>query len=70
MECCLVALVKSEGLLNITELIEFLEPWHDISKYAQEIFYCLEKNCLHLNPEASVPNLLSKAKQKATLQTF
>lgn len=35
---CLVALAKSERLLNLIELIEFLEPWHDISKHTQEIF--------------------------------
>lgn len=38
LDCCLVALAKSEGLLNLTKLIEFLEPWHGISKHAQEIF--------------------------------
>ena len=37
-DCCLVALAKSEGLLNLTELIEFLEPWHNIFKHAQELF--------------------------------
>lgn len=25
-DCCLVALAKSEGLFNLTELIKFLEP--------------------------------------------
>ena len=30
---CLVALVKLEGLLNITELIEFPKPWYGVSKY-------------------------------------
>ena len=56
---CLVALVKSEGLLNIKELIEFLEPWYAVSKHAQEIFHCLEKNPPSPNPKAPVPNLLS-----------
>ena len=68
--CCLVALVKSEGLLNITKLIEFLKPWHSISKHSQEILHCLEKNRPPPNPEALVPNLLSKAKQKAALQAL
>ena len=63
LNCCLVALVKSEGLLNITELIEFLEPWHGVSKHTQEIFHYLEKNRPPPNPEAPVPNLPSKAKR-------
>lgn len=66
-DCCLVTLVKSEGLLNITELIEFLEPWHGVSKHAQKIFHCLEKNSPPPNLEAPVPNLLSKAERKAAL---
>lgn len=68
--CCLVALVKSEGLLNITELIEFLELWHGVSKHAQETFHCLEKNRPPPNPEAPIPNLPSKAERKAALQAL
>ena len=30
----LVALATSEGLSILTELIKFLKPWHDVSKYA------------------------------------
>ena len=63
----LVTLAKSEGLLNLTELIEFLKPWHGLSKYAQEIFQCLEKNCPPPIPKALIPNLLFKAKHKAAL---
>lgn len=63
--CYLVTLVKSVKLLNITELIEFLKPWYGIFKYVQEIFYYLEKNCSLPNLEAPIPNLLSKAEQKA-----
>ena len=69
-DCCLVALAKSERLLNLTELIEFLEPWHGVSKHAQEIFQCLEKNRPPPIPEAPVPNLPSKAERKATLQAL
>lgn len=68
--CCLVALAKSEGLLNLTELIKFLELWHDISKQAQEIFQYLQKNYLPPIPETPIPNLLSKAEQKAALQAL
>lgn len=32
-DCYFVTLVKSEKLLNIMELIEFLEPWHGIFKH-------------------------------------
>lgn len=30
---CFVALAKSEKLLNLTKLIEFLKSWHSIFKY-------------------------------------
>ena len=71
-DCCLVALAKSEGLLNLTELIKFLEPWHGVSKHAQEIFHCLEKNRPPLDSNAEPPeaNLLSKAKQKLAVQSL
>lgn len=69
-DCYLIALIKSEGLLNITELIEFLEPWHGVSKYVQEIFHCLEKNRSPPNPEVSVSNLPSKIARKAALQAL
>lgn len=70
--CCLVPLVKSKGLLNLMELIKFLESWHNISKYIQEIFHCLEKNCppLNFNTKFPVTYFLSKAKQKLALQIF
>ena len=70
--CCLVALAKSEGLSNLTELIKFLEPWHSVFKHAQEIFNCLEKNCPPLDSNAEPPeaNLSSKAKQKLALQAL
>ena len=58
---CLITLAKSEELWNLIELIKFLKPWYNISKYVQEIFQYLEKNCLLLISEAFVPNL-SKAK--------
>lgn len=71
-DCCLVALAKSEKLSNLTELIKFLEPWHSISKHAQKIFHCLEKNCPPLNSNAEPPkaNLLSKTEQKLALQAL
>ena len=70
--CCLVALAKSEGLSNLTELIKFLEPWHSVSKHAQEIFHCLKKNCLPLDSNAEPPkaNFPSKAAQKLALQAL
>lgn len=53
---CLVALAKSSGLLaTFTQLIEFLKPWHSVSKYADEIFLCLETNRLPLEPETKSP---------------
>ena len=51
-DCFLVALAKSDRLSNVTELIKFLEPWHGVSKHAQEIFHCLEKNCPPLDSNA------------------
>lgn len=71
-DCCLVALAKSEGLLNLTELIKFLQPWHGVSKHAHEIFHCLEKNRPPLNSiaEPLVPNLPSKAERKVALQAL
>lgn len=71
-DCCLVPLAKSKGLSNLMELIKFLKSWHNISKYAQEIFHYLEKNCPPLNSNIKFPAtyFLSKAKQKLALQTF
>lgn len=67
---CLITLAKSKGLSNLTELIKFLASWYSISKYIQEIFHYLEKNCLSLNSNAKPPkaNLPSKTKQKLTFQ--
>lgn len=71
-DCCLVALATSERLSNLTKLIKFLEPWHGVSKYTQEIFYCLEKNHSLLDSSAEHPkaNFPSKAEQKLVLQAF
>ena len=74
-DCCLIALAKSRGLLNFTELIKFLEPWHDVSKHAEEILHCLKKNRPSLNSDAnpnvdSATHLPSKAERKATLQAL
>lgn len=69
---CLVALAKSGGLLaTLTQLIKFLEPWHGVSKYADEIFLCLETNCPPLEPKIELPfQLPSKAQRKANLQAL
>lgn len=69
---CLVALAKSGGLLaTFTQLIKFLEPWHGVSKYADEIFLYLETNRLLLEPKTELPcQLPSKAQRKANLQTL
>lgn len=72
LDCCFIALAKSGRLLNLTKLMKFFESWHGISKHAEEILHCLEKNRLFLNSDVN-PNvdsatyLPSKAKQKATL---
>lgn len=71
LDSCLAAVAKSRGLLNLDKLIEFLEPWYGIAKYAKDILVCLQKN----SPpsDASHPDHLdlpSKAKQKATLQAL
>lgn len=69
---CLVALAKSGGLLaTLIQLIKFLEPWHGVSKYADEIFLCLETNRLPLELETESPfQLPSKAQKKANLQVL
>lgn len=59
---CLIVLAKLKELLNLIELIKFLEPWHNVSKYTQEIFQFLKKNCLPLVLKALIFNFLSKAK--------
>lgn len=52
-DCCLASLAKSGGLLqDLSQLVDFLEPWHGISKYAETILQCLQKNSIPLNPEA------------------
>lgn len=49
---CLVALAKSSGLLaTFTQLIEFLELWHGVFKYANKIFLYLKINRLLLELE-------------------
>ena len=72
LDCCLIALAKSGRLLNFTKLIKFFEPWHGISKHAEEILHCLEKNRPSLNSDVnpnvdSATHLPSKAERKATL---
>lgn len=58
----IIMLAKLKGLLNFIKLIKFLEPWDNISKHVQEIFYYLEKNCLPPNPKAFVSNFQFKVK--------
>ena len=64
---CLIPPVKSRRLLNLTELIEFLEPWHGVSKHVKENIQCLKKNRPSLNSDVnpnvdSATDLFSKAK--------
>lgn len=43
-DCCLASLAKSRGLLqDLSQLVNFFEPWHDVFKYAEAIFQCLQK---------------------------
>lgn len=68
-DCCLLTLAKLRELFNLDILIEFPEPWHGVDKYTKEILICLQKNSplFDNNPHF---DLLFKAEQKATLQTF
>lgn len=62
LDCYFIALAKSKRLSNLIEVIIFLESWHNIFKYAKEIFYYLEKNCpsLNSNGKPNKTNLSSK----------
>lgn len=52
-DCYLALLAKSGGLLqDLSQLVDFLQPWHSISKYAEAILQCLRKNSISLNLEA------------------
>lgn len=69
---CLVALAKSGELLaTLSQLIEFLELWHSVSKYVDEIFLYLQSNYppLEAKPDLSLC-LLSRAKRKTNLQSL
>lgn len=70
-DSCLIAVAKLGESLNLDKLIEFLKPWNRVAKYAKDILVCLQKNSLL--SDTSHPDyldLLSKAKQKATLQAL
>lgn len=67
---CLTSLAKFEGLLqDLSQLIDFFQSWHGISKYAEIILQCLWKNSILLKSEAELDKtLLFQAKQKAAFQ--
>lgn len=66
-DCCLVALAKSEGLLNLTELINFLKPWHGVFKLS------LQKKPAKTAPKSPTPppvtmELIRPGKQRVRVQ--
>lgn len=64
--CFLASLAKAKRILKLKDLVEFLEPWHGVNKYANEIFQYLKMNCPSSNTNIAdakpLLQLLSKAK--------
>lgn len=66
----LVAVAKSGRLLTTSgQLLDFLEPWHSVAKYVDEIFLCLQTNrpLLEAIETDLLFRLLSKAQKKVNL---
>lgn len=61
-DSCFAVGVKSGGLLNLDELIEFLESWYGVAKYAKDILICLQKNSFPSNANLDHLNLPFKVK--------
>lgn len=68
-DCFLVALAKSKRLLNLDQLIDFLEHWHRIVKHTKEIFICPQKNSFLLNDNLDLV-FPFKIEQKAFFQAL
>lgn len=67
--CCLVVLAKLRGLLATPcQLIKFLKPWQDVSKY-DKIFLYLKLNHPLLGTKTDLL-FLSQTKKKINLQTL
>lgn len=69
----LVTITKSGRLLaTLGQLCEFLEFWHSVSKYVNEIFLCLQTNRLSLKKSKTnlLFCLLSRTQRKNQLLSF
>lgn len=70
-DCYFALLVKSEEILKLKDLVDFLEPWYSINKHANKIFQYLDINRFHLDANAKLLLLPpSEAKWKTVFQTI
>ncbi len=75
LDACLTTFVKFGGLLNTqVQLVDFLKPWYNITKYTDDFLLCLQKNNFlppSLDPGLdALLDLLSKIQKKATLKAL
>ena len=70
-DACLIALAKSGEILDLGQLIEFLKPWYGVTKYADDILLCLQKNSAPASGLDLLPSEIpSKAQRKAMLKVL